>query len=327
MKRHNQILASVLLIQIILSVIVFWPKATSAVESEPLFPDLEADTIIALTITDADGNSTALRKITGDWVLPDADGYPAQADNVNPVLEKIVALTTGRLVTRTDASHKQLQVAPGSFVRRIDLETADGTTYMLYLGSSPRYGATHFRVDGQSETYLSNDISTWETNATADSWIDTAYVDVPQADVAKMTLENGNGTFVFTRDEASEDGDNNWTMEGLTAGETLAKTEVSAAVRQAASVKMTSPLGKEEKAAYGMDEPNAVVTLETEGQTIVLRVGAQDPDDNSYVAISSESPYYVRVSEFGVKSLVENGRDDFLELPPTPTPEGNTDAP
>jgi hypothetical protein len=42
------------------------------------------------------------------------------------------------------------------------------------------------------------------------------------------------------------------------------------------------------------------------------------------VIISSESPYYVRASEFAVQSFVENARQDFLELPPTPeaTPEG-----
>jgi hypothetical protein len=37
--------------------------------------------------------------------------------------------------------------------------------------------------------------------------------------------------------------------------------------------------------------------------------------------ISSESPYYVRVSEYTVKDFVEKARDGFLELPPTPTPE------
>jgi len=36
---------------------------------------------------------------------------------------------------------------------------------------------------------------------------------------------------------------------------------------------------------------------------------------------SSESPYYVRVSEYTVKMLVERGRDDYVRLPETPTPE------
>jgi hypothetical protein len=321
MKWHNQILTGILVIQIILGVVVFWPKSAATGASESLFPELAADDIVALNITDADDNSIQLRKVGDDWVLPDADDYPAQADKITPLLDKIMGLATGRLVTRTDASYKRLQVAPNDFMRRIDFETADGTKYTLYLGSSPQYGATHFRVDGQSETYLTNELSTWDTNATAASWVDTAYLSVPEDDITKMTLENANGPFTFTKDDEGA-----WTMDGLAADETLDETKVTDSIRRAASVNMTSPLGQEEKASYGMERPNAVVTLETEDKTVTLRVGAKDPDDNSYIVTSSESPYYVRVSEYSVKDLVEKTRDDFLQLPPTPTPEA-TGAP
>jgi hypothetical protein len=321
MKRHNQILAGILVIQIILGVVVFWPKSAATGASEPLFSDLAADSIVALNIADADGNSIQLKKVSEDWVLPDVDDYPAQADKITPLLDKIVGLTTGRLVTRTDASHKRLQVAPDDFMRRIDLETADGMKRTLYLGSSPRYGATHFRVEEQSETYLTSELSTWETEADAASWVDTAYLSVPQDDVTKMTLENANGTFTFTKDD-----EGTWTMDGLAADETLDEAKVTSLIQRAATVNMIQPLGKEEQTAYGMDEPNAVVTLETKDKTTTLRVGAKEPDANRYTVISSESPYYVRVSEYSVKSLVEDMRDDFLQVPPTPTSEA-TNAP
>ena len=269
MKRHNQILIGVLVVQIILSVLVFWPRSSGAVGNEPLFPDLEGDGIVALTITDADGNSVTLRQEVGNWVLPDADDYPAQADKITPVLEKIAGLTTGRLVTRTDASHKRLQVAPDDFVRRIEFETGGGEKYTLYLGSSPSYSATHFRVDRQSETYQTGDLTAWDVNATANSWIDTAYLSIEQADVTKLTLKNANGVFVFTKDA-----EGNWTMDGLAEDETLAETRVTAAIRQVSQVNMTIPLGKEEQAAYGMNEPNAVATVETAAQTFTLWVGS-----------------------------------------------------
>jgi hypothetical protein len=319
MKWYDRILAGILVLQIILSVVVFWPRSAVTGASEPLFPDLEAGDIAALSIVDADGNSIVLRQVSGDWVLPDADDYPAQADKITPLLDKIVGLTTGRLVTRTDASHKRLQVAPDDFVRRIDFEAAGGAKHALYLGSSPTYGATHFRVGGQSETYLTSDISTWEAKADAASWVDTAYLSVPQDDITKMTLENSNGTFTFVKGD-----EDNWAMDGLAADETLDESKVTTLIQRAATVSMIQPLGKEEQAAYGMDEPNAMVTLETGDRTITLRVGAQDTTDNSYVVISSESPYYVRVSEYSVKDFVEKAHDDFLQLPPTPIPEATS---
>jgi len=276
MKRHNQILAAVLVVQIVLSVVVFWPKSEASAESEPLFPGLEAGDIVALTITDADDNRVTLRQAAGDWVLPDADDYPAQADKITPLREKIVGLTTGRLVTRTDASHKRLQVHPGDFVRRIDFETADGTEQTVYLGSSPRYGTIHFRVDGQSEVYLTSDITTYEANATAGSWVDTTYLNVIQDDVTGMTLENGHGTFTFTREGAEEAASSTWTMEGLAADETLDEARVSTLLRQATLVNIISPLGKADQPTYGMDEPSAVVTLRTGDKTVTLRVGAKE---------------------------------------------------
>jgi hypothetical protein len=317
MKRHHLILAGILVVQIALSAVVFWPKAAASAGREPIFPDLEAGDIVALKITDADGNTVALRQAGEDWVLPDADDYPAEANKITPLREKIVGLTTGRLVTRTDASHRRLQVHPNDFVRRIDFETADGTTRTLYLGSAPSYGTIHFRVDGQSEVYLASDITTYDTNATVSSWINTTYLSITQDDVTAMTLENGNGTFAFARG-----GEGTWTMGGLAADETLNEAQVNAVLRRGTFVTIVEPLGKTEQPAYGMDEPSAVVTLETAEKTVTLRVGARDPEDNSYVVISSDSPYYARIAEFGAKELVEFTRDDFLQTEPTPMPEG-----
>lgn len=325
MKRHDQILAGVLVVQIILSIFVFRPKPAATGGNEPLFPDLEAGGIVALSIEDGDGNRIALRQVDGAWVLPDADDFPAQESKIAPLLDKILGLTTGRLVTRTEASHKQLQVAAEYFARRIDFETADGpalslsngTKETLYLGSSPSYGAAHFRVEGQNEVYLTNAISAWEASTAVASWIDTLYLSVPQADVTRVTLENEHGTFTFTKDD-----EDNWRLADLAAGETLNQTQVTTLLRQVTSINMVAPLGKEEQAAYGMDEPRAVVTIETGEKTITLHVGAKDPADDSAVVISSGGPYYVRVAGFSVQGLVENTREDFLQAPPAPTPEG-----
>jgi len=317
-KRQHKILAAVLVAQIVLSIVVFWPRPSTAGQREPLFPDLSAEEVTALTIEDAEGNAIELAEVTGEWVLPEADQYPAKSDAVSQLLDKLTALTTGRLVTRNDTSHRRLQVAPSDFVRRIVFRTSDGEEETLYLGSSPQYGSMHFRLEGQTETYLTSELTTWDVNATAGTWIDTSYQSVAQGDVVKITLENTNGTFVFEKE-----GEDTWTMVSppLEEDETLDQAQVTTVLRRAASVTMKRPLGKEERDAYGMDEPSAVVTLETAEKTVTLRVGAEDADDASYVVKSSESDYYVHVAATSVKALVENGYDAFLK---EPTPEAET---
>jgi hypothetical protein len=318
MKKHNQILAAVLVLQILLVLVIFWPRSSaSGGESAPLLGEMEAGDIVALTIEDNNGERITLSKETGNWVLPDADDYPVVDDTVNALLEKLVALKNDRLVTRTAASHQRLQVAASDFMRRVDLETAAGETHTLFLGSSPSYGAAHVRLAGEDEAYLVGDLSSWEVNATANSWVDTSYLSVPRDDINKITLQNGNGEWNLRK---GLEGD--FEVAELAEGEELETSSVNTIVSRVSSVSMLQPLGLEEAPAYRMDQPNAVVTIRTTGETITLLVGAKFTEDNSYVVKSSESPYYVRVAAFSVKNLVEGTHEDFVKLPPTPTPEG-----
>lgn len=326
MSRTNQILAAVLAVQIVLVAVAFWPRSASVAGGESLFAGLEADQIAQLTIGDATGKQIKLAKETGNWVLPEADDYPCQANKAPEFLEKIVALKTNRLVTQTPASHKRLGVAEDDFQRKIEVELTDGTTHQLYLGTSPSYGASHVRAQGRDEVYLAS-LSASEAGVNASNWVDTLYFSVAQDQIVALTLENANGRFEFEKDDAGA-----WAMQGLAADETLNENSVTGMASRIASLRMLRPLGKTEQDDYGLDAPNAVVTVKTldnEGneKTHTLRVGAKSEEaagateDNSYVVKSSESPYYVRVSEYTVNDFVERTRDDFLQLPPTPTPE------
>ncbi len=316
MTRLQQILAGVLVIQVLLAAVLVWPRPTTG-GVEALLPGVNAEDIVGLMITDAQGNEIELRKATGEWVLPQADDYPAKADTIQSVLDKLLAVDTRRLVTRTSASHKQLQVAADDFSRRVVLEGADGTRHALYVGSSPSYGATHVRLEGRDETYLTNSFTQYDMGATASTWVDTLYLQVPQDEVVSARLENSHGTVELTKDEQG-----NWTLADLQIGEQLDVGEVNNVVNRTASLYMLEPLGKAELPEYGMDNPTAVVTLDKGAEQITLRVGAQNPDDRSYTVKASTSPYYVRVSEYNVQAMVENAREDFLQPPPTPTPTG-----
>jgi hypothetical protein len=317
-NKHHKILAGILIAQIVLSIVIFWPRPSTAGQRDPVFADLEAEDVTALTIEDAEGNVIELERVAGEWVLPEAGQYPAKGDAVSALLDKLTALTTGRLVTSSDTSHRRLQVASDDFVRRVAIETSDGTRETLYLGSSPQYGSMHFRLEGQRETFLTSKLSTWDVAATANTWIDTQYHSLAQEDLDRVTLENAQGTFVFERQD-----EENWTMGDLTEEESLDQAQIRSVIRRAATLSMEAPLGKEEQPSFGMDEPNAVVTLETADRTVTLLVGARDADDASYVVKSSESDYYVHVAEASLKTLLESDRESFLTEPPTPQAESS----
>ena len=321
--RHNQILIVLLAIQIAVGVAVFWPRTVASDTGGPLLAEFSAQDVVELIISDGDDNRLALTKQGDDWVLSEAGDYPAKSEDVISLLEKIEGVQTNRLVTQTEASHNRLGVAGDDFNRRLEITLADGSSHNLFIGSSGGAAATHVRADNQAEVYLTGELTAFEANAQASGWIETLYFSLPQTATTKLTLENENGTFEFVRV------DDSWTLTGLADDEVLMEGAVTTLLGQASSVRMTAPIGTEAQAAFGLDNPSATITLETRStssgqapdETFILKVGAQDPDDNSYYFNASNSPYFVQVSEFTGNNFVNKTRDDFLEIPPTPEAE------
>jgi hypothetical protein len=321
MNRQNQILTVVLVVQLALAAAIFWPRAVaSGAESGPLLANFKAADVVGLSISDADGNQMELSKKGDGWVLPQAGDFPADGDKITPLLDKIEGIKTNRLVTRTEASQKRLKVADDDFNRLLELTLSDGSSHKLYLGSSAGASATHVRADSESEVFLTGDLTAFDANAQASAWIDALFFSLPATATVSLTLENQNGTFEFEKQGET------WAMRGLANDEVLKESEVTRLVNLASAVRMTEPIGQEEQATFGLAEPLATVTLKTADKTYVLKVGAKNEEDNSYVMSSSESPYFVRVAQFTGDAFVTPTRDSFLEPPPTAEPEGAGDS-
>ncbi len=327
MNRTNQILAALLALQIVIAVVVFWPRSEAGLGSgESLFPGLETDQVMRLTIDDSLGEQIQMAKNDAGWVLPKADDYPVFEDRVSELLTTIAGLRTDRLVARTETSHKRLRVADDDFERRIVFELADGTTHTLYAGTSPTFRVSHVRADDGQEVYLVSDFSAASASVQANAWVDTLYLDVPQEQVTTLTLENANGVFTFQKDEAGA-----WTTSDLAADEVVNEINVNSLVSRLASLRMLYPLGKTDKAEYGLETPGAVLTAvarDESGATksYTLRIGAQNEDDLSYAASTSESDYYAALADYTARAFIEKTRADFVELPPAPTPAPASEA-
>lgn len=321
MTKLQRILVIVLVAQIVLTAVVFWPRTTVQAESGPLFPGLETADIVQLTLADNTDNQVTLLRQGDAWVLADSGDYPADGSKIEPVLAKIAALQTARLVTQHATSHRRLQVANDDFLRRVEMELQDGSLQTLYVGSSSGASATHVRRAGQDETYLAADLASWEIGATAQNWIDATYVNVNREEVTRLVLENENGSFQFDKQP-----DGTWTMTDLAEGETLNTANFNAILNQAIGLRLVAPLGVEEKAEYGLDEPSATLSItmtngeDGETETAVLLLGAQLPGGN-YAAKWSESSYYVSVAATSVQNMINRTRDELIQLPATPTPE------
>ena len=319
MKRRNQILAALLGAQILLVGLVFLPRLLpSQNQSGPLLGSLQTSDIVKMTVSDKDGKTVTLVKQGNDWTLPDFENYAAQSDQVAQFLNKLIGIKTDLLATTTASSLKRLQVADDDFVRKLDLQSADGTLHTVYLGTSSGGGANHVRLGGQDNVYAARGINSFEAATNVDGWINPSYLSVPQTSILSASIENAQGKFEFANNA------NLWTMKNLPAGAQLNQQELLGLLARLGSLNMQSPLGKEAKPEYGLDKPSATVTAvvsETNASKVyTLKIGAKDGEGN-YPVISSDSTWYVKVPAASVEPFVNARTETFLGQA-TPTPEG-----
>ena len=282
---------------------------------------LEDIQVTSVTITDSTANSIRLAHGPQGCVLPEADDFPCQTDKLTSFINRLVGLNTASLVAQTGGSHRRLKVSDDEFVRTIDIQRVEGDPLRLYLGTSPRYGSVHVRAKDRNEVYLESTLAVSEASARVSDWVDVVYFSVPQEQVTALTQENSQGLLQLEKNENGE-----WALSEESLNETLAQWKAQSLVRRISSLRMHRPLGKEQLESYELDNPNAVLTIQTladDGGTgeLVLSIGARDEQEDAYVVKSSESPYYVLMKEFTVRDLVENGSNDLLEPPPEITPE------
>ena len=312
--RRNQILAGILLVQAVIVVIALFPRSNAAATSaEPLLAEIATGGLQSFTITDGEGEALTLAKDGDTWVLPESDGYPADETKVEELLEKLGKITGARVVTKTSGSHRRLKVHDEEFERRLDMKMGGDVT--MFVGSSVGARSAHVRPDDGDEVYLASDLSSWQMSTGENSWIDTVYLTIEKDDVTKVLLRNDNGALEFTKDEEA-----GWALAGLGDDEEFDEAKLTTLLNRVSSLRMSKPLGREEKPEYGLAQPAATVTVTTkvgeDGENIyTLKVGARASDEDDFVVRSSESMYHVEVSKWAAEDFTTKKREDYIKAP------------
>lgn len=316
MNRTNQILTVALIVQVILAVVLLvlpGDNSSNTRDSGPLLEGFDPSAVTAITITNDLDETLALARQGEAWVLPDAGDYPAQSATVNNLLSKLSTLSTDRPIATSTASHRQLGVASDEFQRRIEISQG-GTTYRVYLGTPSGPGGTHVRLGNEDMVYLGQGLATWEATAQPASWAVTSYFTLPQEDVVRVTLENANGTFDFTRAA-----DGSWDLDALDSDAAINTQAVLTLLGQITAVNLRRPLGTVEETDYAIGEPQATIVIRTRETlevgdtpieaTYTLRVGAAL--EEGIVLKASNSPYYVLVPTTTVDPWINYTAADF----------------
>ncbi|MEM7800796.1 MAG: DUF4340 domain-containing protein [Chloroflexota bacterium] len=307
MTRLQQILIGALAVQIALAALVFWPRSDVVASGEPLLTDFDPANVAQLSFEDGTGELVQFVREGDGWILGDS-GFPAISGSIVSLLDNLVLVESDRLVTQTESSHRRLKVAEDDFQRLVKATMADGSTRTLLVGNAPDAQSAYVRIPNQAETFITSMITLRDLNLAKSGWINPIYFTLPQEEIEGVVIENGVGLF-----EIAQQGES-WIFPGLQAGEGLNDAGVNTLLGRISSVRMTAPLGQEERVSYGLGDPAAVVSVRTPSGISTLTIGPPD-ENNEHVIKWSESPYYVTVSSFAVASFVEAERANFVVTP------------
>lgn len=317
-------LAVLLVVQLGVAALVYAPRlgfGAGADTAEPaaLFADLDPAAIERIRLH-WDGDTLALARADAagaegsGWVLPDAGNYPVIEANVTSLISDVTTLDTSRLVATSAESHARLRVSETNPIRQVDIGLSSGVTETLYIGTSPNARATNVRRAGSDNVYLARDLDTTDVQMNAGGWVDTTFLTFDPATVQALTVENANGAFALARDESGA-----WSLEGLGEEEELISSTVESWVSTLSSLPMLEPLGREPQPAWGLETPQATVTLMmSDTEATVLTIGARDPSNDSLAAMLSTSPWIVSVTGSLLDGILNADRTTLVSAPPTP---------
>ena len=306
MSKANKILALLLATQLALIAYMYRPTQVNGPPTVQFFENIAAGQVVGLTITD-NTQSLAIEKKGKGWGLKTDSPYPADANKVDALVKKLLALTSSRLVARTDTSHVRLKVATNGYNRKLTLTLNNGETRTLLLGSSPNYKTVHVRSAEDDNVYLVNDLADGEVPVAPEDWWSNNYLNLEPETLTHLTLTNSLGRIELARDEK-----NNWQVVEIPTGKKLADEALPVFLDKACLIQLSSYLGRDlSDAATGLDKPLLDLELVTATGTISLKIAAGGEKDE-YIAKATDSPFYVSVHGYEIKSLLEASLNELL---------------
>lgn len=321
MKRSQMVLAGLLALQLLLILLFRSPLAvgSGAAEMRPLLPGLAALTAAHIELSDGEESLDLVRGEEG-WTVAEAGGYPADEEKVRGLLDDLRALEVGRPVVSSSRYHGALGVAQDGPEARVRVwaETSEDPAVELLVGTSPGYRRAHARLSGEDEVYEVEGLASYDLRPEPGAWVEKQLLDVPVEQVAGLALRNAKGAFALER--AAE----GWrVVGGPEESREIDEEALGSFLRAATSLTLAEPVGPVDEAAHGLADPAAVLTLSLSpaegagaasgGETVVIRVGGEVPDETSYRYATREGGgFTVKVWESSLTKLLEQSLDDLL---------------
>jgi len=300
LRNTNFRLSLVLLVQLLLVIWIWWPQKSETFIQSGLFDGMNWEKLKTISIKDQE-EELVLIKTNDQWIVPDQFDYPADKKKLAEIFKKLKGLNSGFIVGQTQNSHKRLEVSNDQFQKKVSFSKDLG----FYLGTSPQFKKVHIRRFTQKEVYTTDQLSSYDLPTDSNNWIEKNFVKIDSAKIKSIELQRGKEKFLFIRVKSKEEDKEKevWKLDN----KTVDKSKFDPILRNLSGLRLTKVFGNKEKREYGLKKPNAVITIsyEKEGKVLQKTILIGKKKENDYVGHLQGSSFYVAVSSYQLKNLLE----------------------
>ncbi len=243
----------------------------------PLFPNFNKEQVVNIEITAA-GETTALLKQDGAWIVTSMDNYPADSEGISELLSKVAEFKNTQLVSNNPEKQAEFEVDSTG----VEAKLMDGNGTLLahlFVGkTTPGFLSSYVRAADSNDVYVAQGYLQSVFNKGDRTWKDRTIFDFNKGIVTQLNISSPEETV-----ELRLDADGTWQMLKPVAS-AVKQDEVDSVLTTLSGLdtddfaEATDDLG-----AYGLDTPQSTISaVRNDGITATLHIGKEE-DGKLYV--------------------------------------------
>lgn len=253
-------LVVVLAIQVALVVVVYGRRGQATAATVGPWVRIDGAALQKVAITNGKGDSVALQRVHGAWVVPAKSDFPANQDQLQVIVHDLDAARPDLPVATSGDAQARFHVARHQFERRIVFVTRGNRKTTVYLGKTAGAGRVYARLVGSPDVENIR-FPLWRASTRVASWLDPEFLQFPLATQRRIELPH------VTLVQA----DGVWKPTGLAAGEQPASGKIQTLLNGLSAMQWTRVDGTTQRVHVPQQATFTVAVTPQHGTAVTYR--------------------------------------------------------
>ena len=312
--KYNRILWPLLFAQIVITGIVyFYTGILRGPEVPRMLLTLDGNSVETVRIIGPGEKSVLLEKAkkSGEWGLPEFDGFPANSQAVVQLIDRLTNTELGMQVSKQADSFDRMKVADNNFERKVEIGKASEMK-TIFFGSAPALRQAHARLSGEKIVYAVK-FAPGDIDLKASDWIKKDLLVVDEKKV--QTVMAGNIKIQRTQDvnvDGQQGSKSAWKLfVNNKPAESQDSEKVDEFVKEIADMQIDS-IGSNADIGNVNKKNTFLISLELEGDKKIEYRFAKLNGEEDYLMTTSSRPESFRLPPLASQKLLELSRPNSL---------------